>query len=348
MKNINTEVKQRNPAPVQVVGIRENKQYLDQAIDYFSSKWNVDKKIYADSMSSSIETESPLPRWYLLLKGQTIAGSYGLITNDFISRQDLCPWLCALYVEEKDRGLSFGSMLLEHCRAEAGKAGFNKVYLSTDLNGYYEKYGWKYIATGYHPWGDESKIYEAPAILNSAGGLMPGLPVLETKRLILRKIELNDAEDVYRYAKEPLVAKHLTWEAHRSVEDSIRYIRAAAEKIDQEKAGDWGIQLKETGKIIGSIGYVEVNRKNSSAVIGYALSRDYWGQGIMTEALQRVLRHGLEEMRLIRIEGMHDIENEASGQVMQKAGMQYEGTMPKKMLIKGRFRDVKQYSVVVK
>ncbi len=95
-----------------------------------------------------------------MVKGDEIIGGYGLITNDFISRQDLFPWLCALYIEENYRGKQLGSILLEHGRSEAAKLGYRKLYLGTDHDGYYEKYGWKHIANGFHPWGAESKIYE--------------------------------------------------------------------------------------------------------------------------------------------------------------------------------------------
>lgn len=149
---------------IQIVGIRDNPEYLERGIDYFASKWGIDRKIYADSITHSITTGNPLPRWYLLLKNDEIIGSYGLITNDFISRQDLYPWLCALFIEKDERGRQLGSKLLEHGRTEAAKSGFGKLYLCTNHDGYYEKYGWKHIANGFHPWGEESKIYEISSL----------------------------------------------------------------------------------------------------------------------------------------------------------------------------------------
>ena len=149
---------------IQIIGIHKNPEYLERGIDYFASKWGIDRKIYADCITHSITTDNPLPRWYLMLKADQIIGSYGLIANDFISRQDLYPWLCALFIEKDERGRQLGAKLLEHGRTEASKLGFGKLYLCTDHNGYYEKYGWKYIANGFHPWGEESKIYEISCI----------------------------------------------------------------------------------------------------------------------------------------------------------------------------------------
>lgn len=87
-------------------------------------------------------------------------GCAGLITNDFISRGDLYPWFNALFIDEKHRGNAYGSLLLEYTNQDAKKAGFEYLYLCTKRVGYYEKYGFKYIGQGYHPWGGASRIYE--------------------------------------------------------------------------------------------------------------------------------------------------------------------------------------------
>ena len=68
--------------------------------------------------------------------------------------------MAALYIDEAHRGNSYAQLLIEKAKSDTLKAGFNKLYLSTDHIGYYEKYGWTYIGNGYHPWGDQSRIYE--------------------------------------------------------------------------------------------------------------------------------------------------------------------------------------------
>ena len=89
-----------------------------------------------------------------------IIGCAGLITNDFISRGDLYPWICALFIDKNYRGNAFASLLIEKAEKDSKSFGFEYVYLSTDHEGYCEKYGFKYIGLGYHPWGEESRIYE--------------------------------------------------------------------------------------------------------------------------------------------------------------------------------------------
>jgi len=143
-----------------IISVREHPEYLNRAVDYFSSKWGIDRKIYEDSISDGIATEKPLPRWYLMLKGDEIIGSYGLIENDFMVRKDLMPWLCALYIEESERGKMLGSRLLAHGQQEACKYGFQKVYLCTDHVGYYEKYGWRFFGMEASEWGSDTRVYE--------------------------------------------------------------------------------------------------------------------------------------------------------------------------------------------
>lgn len=144
---------------LKIVCITEQSEYMNKAIEYIQSRWPLNNEIYRDCIENSIETENSLPRWYIMMEDDVIIGSYGLITNDFISRQDLWPWFAALYIEESERGRGLGSILLEHGRREAGKLGYDKLYLCTDHKGYYEKYGWKKIGEGFHPWDESSSIY---------------------------------------------------------------------------------------------------------------------------------------------------------------------------------------------
>ena len=142
-----------------IICVSDNPEYLENAISYNCKNWPLDDNIYDDCIRNSIDNEGNLQRWYLMFRGDEIVGSFGLILNDFISRQDVWPWFAALYIEESERGKNLGSMLLEHGRKEAARLGFEKLYLCTDHIGYYEKYGWKKIGKGYHPWHESSSIY---------------------------------------------------------------------------------------------------------------------------------------------------------------------------------------------
>ena len=143
-----------------IINIRQCPEWLERAADYFSSLWSIDRQLYLDSMKDSLATENPVPRWYLMLRGDEIIGGFGLIDNDFMVRTDLCPWLCALYIEPHERGQQLGARLLAHGIYEAEILGFSKVYLNTDHVGYYEKYGWHYIGDFAHQSGGDTRVYE--------------------------------------------------------------------------------------------------------------------------------------------------------------------------------------------
>lgn len=146
---------------MKVISIKKNPEYKERGIKYIQSKWASESsmKVYEDCIKNCITTDNPLPQWYLLLDKEKIIGCAGLVTNDFISRMDLYPWICALYVEKDYRGNSYGYLLLEEAKKDTKAGNFSALYLCTDHIGYYEKYGFNYIGEGYHPWGDSSRIY---------------------------------------------------------------------------------------------------------------------------------------------------------------------------------------------
>lgn len=146
---------------MRIISVRQHPEYKGVAIKYFQQSWNsVWPVIYEDAISHSINAQNDLPQWYLLEKKHKIIGCAGLITNDFISRGDLYPWVCALFIDENERGNSYSSLLLNKAKADAQRIGFDNLYLSTEHVGFYEKFGFEYIGQGYHPWKAESRIYK--------------------------------------------------------------------------------------------------------------------------------------------------------------------------------------------
>ena len=91
------------------------------------------------------------------------------------------------------------------------------------------------------------------------------MPVLETERLVLRKLEMRDAADIYEYSRDPLVAKHVLWDAHTSIADSRGYLRYMLRKYRNGEPSSYGIMEKASGKIIGTIGYMCTRAKTAPA-----------------------------------------------------------------------------------
>ena len=146
---------------MKIISIRENPSYKNVAIKYLQQSWkSVWPIIYEDCINHCIGARNDLPQWYLLEKDNKIIGCAGLITNDFISRGDLYPWVCGIYIDEKHRGNAYGSLLLDKAKSDTKKSGYEYLYLCTEHKGYYEKYGFEYIGQGYHPWEAESRIYQ--------------------------------------------------------------------------------------------------------------------------------------------------------------------------------------------
>jgi ribosomal-protein-alanine N-acetyltransferase len=172
------------------------------------------------------------------------------------------------------------------------------------------------------------------------------LPVLETSRTILRKIEKNDVQDIYSYCSDPEVSKYTTWYPHMKIEDTENFIDFIIDKYNKSQISPWGIQDKTTGRIIGTCDFVGWDTNHHKAEIGYALSRDYWGQGYMTECVKKIIEFGFEKMDLVRIEARCILANTGSARVMEKSGMEFEGIYRKQVFIKGKFEDLKMYSII--
>lgn len=171
-------------------------------------------------------------------------------------------------------------------------------------------------------------------------------PEIFAERLHLRRLTMRDAPDIYEYSRDPLVAEHVLWEAHRSLSESKSYIRYMIRKYRAGDAASWGIALNSDDRVIGTIGFMWIQPDNASAEIGYSLARRCWNRGYMTEALRALIRYGFTQMDLNRIEAMHETTNPASGAVMRKCGMQREGLLRNKLINKGKYVDVELYSIL--
>jgi ribosomal-protein-alanine N-acetyltransferase len=171
-------------------------------------------------------------------------------------------------------------------------------------------------------------------------------PILETERLKLRKITLDDVEDMYSYCSNEEVPKYTSWNAHNSLEETKETIERVINQWENKKLVHWGIEYKENRKLIGTIEFVTWDTQHKVAEIGYCLSQDYWGKGIGTEAACEVIKFGFSNMNLVRIQARCYLENIGSARVMEKAKMSFEGVIRKGLFVKGKHQDLKMYSII--
>ncbi|MFC3927988.1 GNAT family N-acetyltransferase [Streptococcus caprae] len=148
--------------------------------------------------------------------------------------------------------------------------------------------------------------------------------MIETERLLLRPVTLQDAEEMFSYASD---------------EENVRWTFAANQSLDETKniiasiylassLGRWGIELKKTGQFIGTLDMHKIVEAVGRAEFGYTLDKQFWNQGYMTEAAKAFIQVFFEELEMNCLVARHDKDNPASGRVMQKAGMRLSHEEP--------------------
>lgn len=172
-----------------------------------------------------------------------------------------------------------------------------------------------------------------------------GTKVLESSRLVLRRFGIDDAEAMFKYASDYDTTKFMRFSTHQSIADSKTIINLWISDYAKLNNYNWAIIIKETGELIGSIGLVDVNDFHKQAEVGYIIRKDQWNKGYTTEALKRVLKFGFEEVGFHRLESLHAIDNPASGMVMKKAGMVFEGTKRNYFPFNGRYLSCHMYAI---
>jgi ribosomal-protein-alanine N-acetyltransferase len=153
-----------------------------------------------------------------------------------------------------------------------------------------------------------------------------GTAIIETNRLILRPFVMDDVTDMFNnWASDSEVTKYLSWQAHTDIATTKYVMKMWIDSYSKNETYRWGIVCRENGnEVIGSIDVVRINEDLERAEIGYCISKKFWNKGITTEALTAVIDY-LFSCGFMRISAYHDVLNPASGQVMQKCGMQFEG-----------------------
>ena len=169
---------------------------------------------------------------------------------------------------------------------------------------------------------------------------------LETDRLILRDIRMEDIQEYYeRLYGDGDVCRYLLFDPHQDIGESLQSIQEILEKYEEGKFYRWGITEKGEDSLIGVNGLVRIDEQANTCSFAYLLGCDYWNRGYGTEALQAVIRFAFEELEIQRIVADHMVQNPASGAVMRKAGMTHIGTEQGKYSKHSKLWDVEVYEI---
>jgi ribosomal-protein-alanine N-acetyltransferase len=165
-------------------------------------------------------------------------------------------------------------------------------------------------------------------------------PQLETKRLILKEISDRDCNDLLEVFSNNEVMKYYDIEPLRTLEEINNLIQLLCKRFKNKKGIRWGIHLKDTDKLIGTCGIQNLNIESLRTEIGYELSRKFWGQGLMKEALYAIIDYGFNNMSLNRIQALVEPDNKNSINLLHRIGFNDEGILNGYEYYKGEFKDL--------
>lgn len=128
-----------------IIRLADQPEIKEQAAQWFHEKWGVPLAAYLKSMEESLTGEKPVPQWYVAVEAGRIIGGLGVIENDFHDRKDLAPNVCAVYTEEECRCRGIAGALLNYVCEDMKERGIDTLYLLTDHDSFYERYGWEFF-----------------------------------------------------------------------------------------------------------------------------------------------------------------------------------------------------------
>jgi len=173
-------------------------------------------------------------------------------------------------------------------------------------------------------------------------------PTLHSNRLSFRQINHNDLAEIFFLRSDPQAMEFLDSAPAKNDADALAYIDRANTSVDANDGITWGITLKGEDKIIGYIGFWNMQAAHFRIETGYILHPDYWRQGLMSEALQRIVKYAFEETDLHSIEANVSVDNLPSMALLEKNGFVKEAHFKENYFYNGQFLDSIIYSLVKK
>jgi [ribosomal protein S5]-alanine N-acetyltransferase len=171
---------------------------------------------------------------------------------------------------------------------------------------------------------------------------------LESSKLILREITVDDAQEIFDLRSNPETMKYIPRPLVTSIDGALDHIKMIREKIEKNEGINWAITKKGDPKFIGIIGHYRIKWEHFRSEIGYMLLPEYHGQGIITEAIKLMIDYGFNDMKMHSLEAIIDPKNIASARVLEKNGFIKEAHFIENEFYDGRFLDAAIYSILNK
>ena len=148
---------------------------------------------------------------------------------------------------------------------------------------------------------------------------------IETKRLVLRKPRIEDADEVFaRYASDPEVSRYLAWRLHQSPDITRSFLEYSDAEWARWPAGPYLVELRDNGRLLGGTGFAFETPYRAST--GYVLAKDAWGQGYASEAVAAIVDVA-RAIGLVRLYALCHVDHDRSVRVLERTGFQREGTL---------------------
>ncbi|MGP8290747.1 GNAT family N-acetyltransferase [Vreelandella zhanjiangensis] len=173
------------------------------------------------------------------------------------------------------------------------------------------------------------------------------LPVIETERLTLKPLALNDSQSLLEIFSDPEVMRYWNTPSWSTLQDAIDFIDESSASIHRQEALVLGIYVKSTGELAGKCMLFGYDRESKRAEIGFGLSRVCWGKGYIGEAGEALIQYGFTSLGLRRIEAEIDPNNHSSAKALEKLGFLREGLLRERWEINGIVSDSAMYGRLV-
>lgn len=169
-------------------------------------------------------------------------------------------------------------------------------------------------------------------------------PAMETERMLLRELRAEDGPALYEIFRDPVVTRYYGFSHLTRPEQGLALVRDRHRDWAERTGIRWGLELRETGALVGTVGFLHIDAKNAFCELGYDLHRDHWRRGLSTEAVRAILPFAYEVLGMNRVEALSDPRNIASRRLLERLGFRAEGTLRARFVHEGEIQDDMMYA----